>query len=342
MCIFGGSATGWPVLQHAGYALAGIEVLAFAAVRAGRRSLLVTSSTDRTRLTAGDTIEERFHFEKGNAWPTAWIQIDPYRTDSFTSDEPIDLAVLGNSRKTVARRHVLRARGRYELGTAAVRIRDPLGVFSVLHQRLPPIEVTVYPRPIEVPEAAQIAREAAMSQHRWRLSTMDASVGDLRDYHSGDAPSRIHWRSTARRGTLTVSEPESQRPPVTWIFVDLGGDFEETEKTAGVAAYLVEKLFARGQSVGTLVAGAETVVVRPRPGRGQVARALEALALTESTHLSQMERLVQAAGQCENAGSFILVSAESGTSGYIRRLRLHCPSVRSVPLHSDTRRPVLS
>lgn len=269
-------------------------------------------------------MDETYHLIKDGWWPAPWIELD-----SDEASEPIHVALYGQGEHVVHRQRVFPWRGAYLLGGGTVRVRDPLGLFSRIHQMLPGESVLVYPHPIEVPQAVEFVRTLTGSQHRWRFGAADASVGDLRNYVPGDSPSRIHWRTSARRDTLIVTDPESVRPQAVWLLVDLGGDPDLAERTAGIAAYLAERLWSSGP-MGAIVAGEELAIVPVRRGRENATQILTALATTRTAARSQADRLHRAASTCEHPGALLLVSPHPAPGFLGQRLRSLCPTVRAI------------
>jgi uncharacterized protein (DUF58 family) len=111
-----------------------------------------------------------------------------------------------------------------------------------------------------------------------------ASVREVRPYRSGDLPSRIHWLSTARLGTLMVKEPEGEPAAHVWLVLDLQAGFQygqeegdSVELIVGAAAYLARMHLPGRIATGLLVVGPGTVV-KPDGRRDQVHRILQALA----------------------------------------------------------------
>lgn len=324
VCYLGGMLSSWPLLENVAYALAALLILGFAVVLAARHRLEASYSTDRTRVNAGEEIEETFHFRKGGPFPALWVEI---HEDELDHDEVLSASLWAGSSRDIKRTALMPARGRYELGRASVYVRDPFGLFAVRHARLAPQTVTVYPRPLETPDSVRAASMSASSQHRWRLESADATLGDLREYVEGDPPSRIHWRSTARTGTIMVTEPETQRRRAIWLLVDLGGSPSACEAAAGIGAYLAERLWQTDQEVGALVAGRNLATVPSQRGREHVSRVLEPLATVTSAGQTQVERLARAASRCPNPGSLVLISPTSDPRHYLQRLRRICPNV---------------
>lgn len=328
----GGVGTGWPLLQHLGIALFGLEALGLLMVRGGVRGLSVTPECDRTRLTAGDEIVETYWLENRGLWPAFRIELEDADTSVHVGLTSVSLW-SGQSILVTRRRRVER-RGRLAVGTCTVRVLDPFGLFCSSPLRYEPMTVTVYPRSIEVPEVWQAIGTSGAGQHRRWLDSAEATRGDLRLYQTGDPPSRIHWRSSAHTGTLMVAEPESRRHRAIWLLVDLGGGEEVGERAAGMATYVLQRLCQAGQQIAAVIAGEELTVVAPGRGREQGDRVLEPLATMAASRQYQVEQLLQVAARCEVPGAIVLVTAAEDLGGQWNRLQRRCP--RGVVLDART------
>jgi uncharacterized protein (DUF58 family) len=105
-----------------------------------------------------------------------------------------------------------------------------------------------------------------------------SDLHNLRDYRAGDDLRLVHWKSSAKTGTLTVRELEAETTLDTRIVLEGGGDPARLEETISDAASLAAHLLRAGAQVE--LAGHNLWVP---PGRGPVQRrrALTALALWE-------------------------------------------------------------
>jgi uncharacterized protein (DUF58 family) len=134
-------------------------------------------------------------------------------------------------------------RGRVLLGPLALRRTDPLG----LARRAVPLAgralLWVHPRThrtAPLPVGVTLDFEGRLTDAAPRGSTAFAT---LREYAPGDDPRHIHWRSTARLGTLLVREHVDTTEPAVAIVLDTrasvldGAAFEvAVEVCASVAA----------------------------------------------------------------------------------------------------------
>jgi uncharacterized protein (DUF58 family) len=307
LAFLGGTVTGWSLLAHLAYALAGLDIAALGTVAAGRHGLRARSSVDRTCLTAGDTLLESCTLQKHSIWPAVWLQVE------WSDGETSSLTLRGGASRTVGHERTFPHRGLYAAAGPHLIARDLLGLAAMAGASGPETPILVYPRPVPAPAALEAIRALAASRLRRPATELDATLGDLRDYVEGDAPSRIHWRTTARRGTLTVTDPECRQRRSLWLLVDMGGDEEAADEVAGIAAYLAVAT-ARFQ-LGAIVAGETLTIVHPRGGHASPGRILATLAEMPNAPESQLPALVRSARQAADPGCFVVVSAAARPGG---------------------------
>lgn len=173
---------------------------------------------------------------------------------------------------TVAYRTLARRRGHHAAKTVDVASSGLTGLF-VARMRTPASgSLTIYPRywilrQFRLP--GRTDQEAATLMHVARSGLEFAGVRDFRD---GDALRHVHWRSTARRGTLVVREFEAQTQPAATLLLDCRAavqagtedenTFEDLIRAAASivhfvtsTAHPVRLLFSEGRHTQTVVGG---------------------------------------------------------------------------------------
>lgn len=106
-----------------------------------------------------------------------------------------------------------RLRGRWLVGPALARVSDPLGIAWADVTMGQPQSVPVRPHTQALSNnGGGMIGESVRAVRGARTPSSDDSA--LRDYRSGDDPRRVHWPSSARKGTLVVRSDEhaGQRP----------------------------------------------------------------------------------------------------------------------------------
>jgi uncharacterized protein (DUF58 family) len=123
--------------------------------------------------------------------------------------------------------HVLERRlrtnrwGGYRLGDVILRARDPLHLL-VWELYVPARErLRVYPREERLRQLVRPSRTQLGSGNQVSRAKGDGlEFADLRPFMPGDRPRRVHWRASARRGELWVTELHPERNADVVLFLD--------------------------------------------------------------------------------------------------------------------------
>jgi uncharacterized protein (DUF58 family) len=171
-------------------------------------------------------------------------------------------------------------RGRHRLTGVRLTTRFPFGLFVKASRASGAAELIVYPRRVPAPTALLRQAGGAGTAPAGRRGR-GHEVHDLRGYRSGDDPRLIHWRVSARTGTLTVREMEAESAQDAYLVLrgDGAADPERLETALAEAAAVASVLLARGARVGLLGPGIDVPLGQ---GPSHARRILTALALYEA------------------------------------------------------------
>lgn len=168
-----------------------------------------------------------------------------------------------------------RRRGRFAHGPVTVLRSDPLGLMSRAQAHGSVRTLWVHPRThplLPLPASVVLELEGPTTEDAPRGTL---SFSSLREYVPGDDPRHIHWRSTARTGTLMVTEHVDSSQPRTTVALDTrAGVWSEHafEQGVEVAASLTASCQRRGDPV-FLVLGTDGPT--PETGLGLLDRLAE-------------------------------------------------------------------
>jgi uncharacterized protein (DUF58 family) len=250
--------TGWavaasgPPLLAAGilarYAfLAGVGLAALAAVAAAivvtlvRYRIVAERQVYPDRVTVGGSVQMSLIVRNQAALPTPSFHATVHIGDIETLDVPVPSIAPRGIVKVGTVIHASR-RGLIKLSPVAVRRRDPLGLARRDAGFSRPGWLWVHPRvhhiaPLPAGLVLDFEGRAALRSHPG-----SATFAALREYTQGDDPRHIHWRTTARTGTLVVKHHVDTTEPATTVALDTRSevlDPQAFEEAVEVAASII-------------------------------------------------------------------------------------------------------
>lgn len=102
-------------------------------------------------------------------------------------------------------------RGVIEVGPVSIVRGDPLGAFERAHRRADPTDLFVHPKTVLFGGQSLGFLRDLEGMPALDLSRDDVSFHALLEYQPGDDLRHVHWRSTARTGTMMVRQFEETR-----------------------------------------------------------------------------------------------------------------------------------
>ncbi|WP_379158683.1 DUF58 domain-containing protein [Paenibacillus sp. sgz5001063] len=181
----------------------------------GPRQVTVTRSLSRVSLAAGDTLAVEVRVSFRSSIPLPWMVV----ADQWSSGQHQELLFPGFRRSlTYSYPLVEVQRGVHQLQGCSVSWGDMLGLFTGGAQAGGGYSFKVRPRPLYVGGAtlhsSAYPGDVALSSRTRNYST---EAGDIREYAPGDPLSRIHWKNSARKGTLQSRVPEREEGRMSCI-----------------------------------------------------------------------------------------------------------------------------
>lgn len=169
-------------------------------------------------------------------------------------------------------------RGRYRLKSLIIGTRGPFGWFYRQGIWNVPMEVIIYPEPMETHKTFSWLYSAQKDTPRITPDHAGDDFYGLREYLHGDAIRQIHWPSSARIGTWQVRLSGVNEMALTWIILDRRIKDETLENTLRWLTSFFIDAVARQHSVGFVTQGLEPTVIQ---GTTALHRVLGELAQSE-------------------------------------------------------------
>ena len=228
----------------------------------------------------------------------------------------------GESRQAVYRGRFPQ-RGRYRFGPLRLSTRFPFGLFQRRRTSEETNVLTVFPRLGRLTRGWIRRHHEAFEgtqQRERRHSRITGEFYGVREWRTGDSRRWIHWRSSARHGTLVVRQFEQQRNRDVAVLIDLwqpdlpqSDHLDAVELAVSFAATVAADLCRKGGS-NLLVA---TTGPKPESAGGPASLALlqaamERLAVAEAASEDRLPALFEhVLGQIEPGTEVVLVSTRA-------------------------------
>ncbi|TMD54258.1 MAG: DUF58 domain-containing protein [Chloroflexi bacterium] len=282
-------SSGWHVLYILTYVLLSLLVLSWLWARYSLRKMIFRRTASSGRVQVGETFDERLMLDNVSALPKLWVQIADGST--LPGHRAGYVASMGGRKRATWRARTLcKQRGRFQLGPVVATSGDPFGLFRrrvfLTEQR----ELMVLPRVLPISNFVLFSGGLpgrGRTSRRALQATTNATT--IREYMSGDALNRIHWRSSAHYNKLMVKEFDLDPAMDAWIILDLhdemqAGEGEHSTEEYGVtiAATIATFLLRQDLSLGMIVNAEHREFLSLDRGDRQIERVLEMLAVVRA------------------------------------------------------------
>jgi len=262
--------------------------------RLALRAVEVEATLEPRRLIAGEDGVLTIRVTNRKPLPVPWMDlsvelpegIEPQPREAGVRTTTVSAGFAPRGRERVTVRFQLRAvqRGAYVVGPIRLRAGDWLG-FLQEEQTLPvELEIVAHPAPIGVVDRHRASlRPVAESATRRGLVPDPLRFRGVREHRGGDPMKEIHWKTSARVGSLQtkVYEPATSLDAIFlvnvasydqyWIQVDPDG----AELVIAATAELVRLAADSGRQVGLITNGLDNLThERPRSALARGPRAL--------------------------------------------------------------------
>lgn len=164
-------------------------------------------------VTVGATVGVGMKITNKSGYWIPWMLIDDKIAKRYTKLPPVALNLLVatvqlfsfSPKRTILHRYALQTqrRGYYQLGPTLLETGDLLGLHRSFRIANQPSYLTVLPK-LTVLEGIEISSRRPMGEMKVEDRVLEdpTLMTGLREYRAGDPINRVHWKATARTGTL--------------------------------------------------------------------------------------------------------------------------------------------
>lgn len=306
---------------------------------------------EKDRIEVGQSVGVRVRLDNDTFLPMPWVEIDEKTPQHLvTTDMPrqaTSVPLLGS--RVISFRLTARRRGYYQVGPIRVRLGDAMNFFQGEREFRSKAWITVFPR-VQPIESLPIPLSQPFGPVRTQEHAFEdpSNHAEIRPYVPGDNPRHIHWKTSARMGSLMTRQYELNATTQMMIFVDLNQgvqvgrtelDEPSTEETAvEVAASLAALGLRRKIETGLVCHGPERFAVSPGRGPRAFTEILGVLARVQATGRVPIEQVLEMeAGHLSGRPTLVVITPRltGRLAELLLRLRVSHP-VMLVLLKAET------
>jgi uncharacterized protein (DUF58 family) len=265
----------------------GIWLIGWLWARSLWRNLHLTREVRFGWVQVGDLLEERFSLSNAGKTPGIWVEMLDHST--MPSYNPSCVTGVGMASETRWQTQgECKRRGVYTLGPTSLASGDPFGIYSV-DKFYPAYSTMVVMPPVLPLPMIEVAPGGRAGEGIPRADAPERTVdaASVRDYQPGDSLRWIHWRTSARKGSLYVRLFDGAPVGDWWIFLDLdsscqaGREENSTlEHAVVLAASLASRAMTEGRNFGLVAQARDSLYwMPPREGTNQFWEMLRTLAV---------------------------------------------------------------
>ena len=293
-----------------------VPVVAAFVVGRSRVSISCTRSAEPDRVAPGTPVTLRLALTNQSLLPTGSLMLEDQLAAPFEQRARFTLDSLrGRESRSLAYRLPSVDRGQYRIGPLQMRLADPFGLIERTRAFRSVSDVVVLPAVDALPDTSLPG--SWDSSHQAGSHSIGAHGSDdasIRQYRYGDDLRKVHWRSTARLGSMMVRQEERPWHGRSTLLLDTRGTAhrharpgetsgpadprrrDSFEWAVSAAASIAVHLHDKGRALD-VVAGTMAV---PSTSTGLLLDRLAGLTMSEEAGLSHALSVAQADGRDAN------------------------------------------
>lgn len=261
------------LLVYAMYVLLGVMFVSRYLSREWIENLSATRECSRVTAQIGDKVALIVTIHNKGRIPVPWLLVEDSLPRDALVQRPPRLSVDGKRlqllqlsagrQKALLYQVTFLMRGYYQIGPLLLESGDLFGLHRRYQIVTKPHFVLVFPKVIPL-EGYDLASRRPIGEVRMthKLFEDPTRISGVRNYQTGDPLNRIHWRATARTGTLQSKTYEPSSVAGATILLDfhrdsylVRGEPYRSELAITTAASLSNAVYVLGQQIGFISNG---------------------------------------------------------------------------------------
>lgn len=202
-----------------------LPIISFIITLIGKSAVKVYVDSDNTRVEKDTDVSYEIRIINDSFIPYPFVEahiIVPSESGVRCVEQRMMIPLVPFGVRTVKYSVRFHYRGEYEIGVLDMRIKDPLGLFSVSLEQSVCRTVIVYPRMMNLSSPIENSTtELPTDLTRRAISSERSEQANIRAYVGGDSLKDIHWKLSSKMEELLVRDYNTNDTRNTFIIADL-------------------------------------------------------------------------------------------------------------------------
>jgi len=282
------------------------------------KRLNITQEPDRGYISTGEELQIKTHIKNRSFLPIPFIEITNNIAEKISAtplkSHVISIKPFGS--KTIVHNIKCKYRGIYTLGPVTISISDIFGIFTWNKTLQCEGRLYIYPKVVKLNNfIIKPARTFGTVAAKNKMYEDNSSVSDIKKYNPGDSFRKIHWKVSAKKGSLHVKNFDMCGNMEISIFLNLFSlhysniyRLDMEEKAVECAASIIFYALSRNISSNLYVNCNNTLDTRGRDMRDFKKFMEEFIVVKSNGHTSFREYLELKSRNLTSGSSVVLIT----------------------------------
>jgi uncharacterized protein (DUF58 family) len=316
--LFSGLATGFPLFYRLIYIISLTTILNYLWTWNSIKQINIVEIPNKTVSEVGGNFRQQLILSNSTLLPKAGIEIS---TQSNLPDYPhspkkfvaTNLNGLENYQVTISL--PTKTRGVFLVGPSEVSVSDPFGIFKMKKIIGSSKKLLVYPKIHDLSGFdVNISKFEGDYKINKQALAITPQVGSIRKYSPGDSINRIHWKTTAKIGTLMSKEFEIGKANNLWLILDFEQQAQsgfETESTdeyiVSIGASITNQFIKSKIPVGLIAYGDKKISISPEVTKNHMNLIMLRLIETKAEGITPISTILEIEPHIVNTNNSIVI-----------------------------------
>jgi Uncharacterized conserved protein (some members contain a von Willebrand factor type A (vWA) domain) len=277
----------------------------------------------------GDEVEIKTMVFNESFLPVPCVEVKNEMTGFITGRAANNniITLLPFDSRSIFDRIACKYRGFYTFGPIDITVSDIFGLFTWNRQVKCDGKLSVFPRVVKLNRFnVRPMQTFGTITTKQRANEDYSSISDIRKYYPGDSYKRIHWKVSARKGSIHVKNFDMSGSTEAYIFLNLyRGDYADIyradmeEKSVECATAIIYFMLSKNINTGFYASGEKLVYTRSRD-LNEFKKFMEELIRVKSNGIIPMENLLESKARLIPRGSSIILITPRLSSGLVEKI----------------------